>query len=46
MLASRQSAMTLEKLLMAEREGTQVNERDLGWDTAALKAEMETEDGD
>jgi monovalent cation:proton antiporter-2 (CPA2) family protein len=45
-LASRQSAATFEKLMMAEREGTRLNESDGGWDTAARKAEMETEDGD
>jgi monovalent cation:proton antiporter-2 (CPA2) family protein len=44
-LASRQSAMTFEKLMMAEREGTRVDD-DRGWDTASLKQEMETEDGD
>jgi monovalent cation:proton antiporter-2 (CPA2) family protein len=44
-LASRQSAMTFEKLMMAEREGTRVDD-DRGWDTASLKKEMETEDGD
>jgi monovalent cation:proton antiporter-2 (CPA2) family protein len=45
-LASRQSAATFEKLMMAEREGTRLNETDGGWDTAARKAEMETQDGD
>jgi monovalent cation:proton antiporter-2 (CPA2) family protein len=42
-LASRQSAMTFEKLMMAEREGQQLTDADRGWDTASLKKEMETE---
>jgi monovalent cation:proton antiporter-2 (CPA2) family protein len=45
-LASRQSAMTFEKLMMAEREGQQVADADRGWDTASLKKEMEAQDGD
>jgi voltage-gated potassium channel Kch len=45
-LASRQSMMTFEKLMMAEREGTQVADADRGWDTASLKKEMEAQDGD
>ena len=32
-LASRQSAATLEKLLTAERLGSEVEDRDRGWDT-------------
>jgi monovalent cation:proton antiporter-2 (CPA2) family protein len=42
-LASRQSAMTFETLMMAEREGQQLTDSDRGWDTASLKKEMETE---
>ena len=45
-LASRQSAMTLEKLLAAERQGDRAEDADRGWDTAALKKEMEAQDGD
>jgi monovalent cation:proton antiporter-2 (CPA2) family protein len=44
-LASRQSAMTLEKLLTAERLGTQIGD-DRGWDTASLKTEMAARDRD
>jgi monovalent cation:proton antiporter-2 (CPA2) family protein len=45
-LASRQSARTLEKLLMAERLGNGEGAPDAGWDTASLKKEMEAQDGD
>jgi monovalent cation:proton antiporter-2 (CPA2) family protein len=45
-LASRQSMMTFEKLMMAEREGQQLADSDRGWDTASLKKEMEAQDGD
>jgi voltage-gated potassium channel Kch len=45
-LASRQSAMTLEKLLAAERLGPQDGDGDVGWDTASLKTEKEAQDGD
>jgi monovalent cation:proton antiporter-2 (CPA2) family protein len=45
-LASRQSAMTLEKLLAAERLGPDTGEADAGWDTASIKKEMEAQDGD
>ena len=45
-LASRQSAMTLERLLAAERLGTEAGGPDAGWDTASLKKEMEAQDGD
>jgi monovalent cation:proton antiporter-2 (CPA2) family protein len=45
-LASRQSARTLEKLLMAERVGNGEGTPDAGWDTASLKKEMEAQDGD
>ena len=45
-LASRQSAMTLEKILMAERQGATQTGSDLGWDTDLRKQEMEMEDGD
>ena len=45
-LASRQSAMTLERLLAAERLGEQAGDSDGGWNTASLKKEMEAQDGD
>jgi monovalent cation:proton antiporter-2 (CPA2) family protein len=45
-LASRQSAMTLEKLLAAEGLGQQGEEADGGWSTTSLKKEMEAQDGD
>lgn len=45
-LASRQSARTLERLLAAERLGEQAGDPDGGWDTASLKKEMEAQDGD
>ena len=45
-LASRQSARTLERLLAAERLGGQAGDPDGGWDTASLKKEMEAQDGD
>jgi len=45
-LASRQSAMTLEKLLAAEGLGAQAEGGDAGWSTASLKKEMEAQDGD
>jgi monovalent cation:proton antiporter-2 (CPA2) family protein len=45
-LASRQSTMTLEKLLAAERLGAEAGEPDRGWDTASRKKEMEAQDGD
>lgn len=45
-LASRQSAQTLEKLLTAERYGTLIGDGDRGWDTSSLKKEMESQDGD
>jgi hypothetical protein len=45
-LASRQSTMTLEKLLAAERQGASGEEADRGWDTASVKKEMEAQDGD
>jgi monovalent cation:proton antiporter-2 (CPA2) family protein len=45
-LASRQSAMTLEKLLAAERLGQTAEDADRGWDTTALKKELEAQDGD
>jgi monovalent cation:proton antiporter-2 (CPA2) family protein len=45
-LASRQSTMTLEKLLAAERLGTDAEAADAGWDTASRKKEMEAQDGD
>jgi monovalent cation:proton antiporter-2 (CPA2) family protein len=45
-LASRQSAMTFETLMMAERAGPQATDADLGWDTASLKKEKEAQDGD
>jgi monovalent cation:proton antiporter-2 (CPA2) family protein len=45
-LASRQSTMTLEKLLAAERLGPDTGEPDGGWDTASLKKEMAAQDGD
>ena len=38
--------MTLEKLLAAERAGSQADGGDSGWDTASLKKEMEAQDGD
>lgn len=43
-LASRQSAQTLEKLMMAERQGQDLSDLDLGWDTTSLAKEMETEE--
>ena len=45
-LASRQSMMTLQTLLAAERLGKESGEGDGGWDTASLKKEMEAQDGD
>ncbi|WP_419758910.1 monovalent cation:proton antiporter-2 (CPA2) family protein [Acidisoma sp.] len=45
-LASRQSVMTLETLLAAERLGEQMGGAEGGWDTASLKKEMEAQDGD
>jgi monovalent cation:proton antiporter-2 (CPA2) family protein len=45
-LASRQSAMTLERLLAAERLGDQAGDADGGWDTASIRKEMEVQDGD
>jgi monovalent cation:proton antiporter-2 (CPA2) family protein len=45
-LASRQSAQTLEKLMMAERQGQDLSDVDLGWDTSSLAKEMETEERD
>lgn len=45
-LASRQSAQTLEKLMMAERQGQDLSDLDLGWDTTSLAREMETEERD
>ncbi|GAB0119205.1 monovalent cation:proton antiporter-2 (CPA2) family protein [Acidisoma sp. 7E03] len=43
-LASRQSAQTLEALMMAERQGQDLSDLDLGWDTTSLAREMETEE--
>lgn len=43
-LASRQSAQTLEALMMAERQGQDLSDVDLGWDTTSLAREMETEE--
>lgn len=43
-LASRQSAQTLEKLMTEERRGRDLTDADLGWDTTSLAKEMESEE--
>ncbi|MCB8874176.1 monovalent cation:proton antiporter-2 (CPA2) family protein [Acidisoma silvae] len=40
-LASRQSAMTLEKLLMAERQGSRFDDVDVAWDNTGRAEELE-----